>query len=217
MDKFIKQIHDVFADLEGKMVTSRHPPEKIDRVLNLIIVDLFNTYYDNYVKTQKIGDYLLQFYRVKNITLTDGVGDLPTDYGHHRQMYLADGITPVTVIPDKFWASRVNSKLSPPSATEPIACIEAFEDDAPAKKIKVSPPVTGVKMLYFKYPTAAKYAYVVQGNRYVYNDADSVDVEFPIGLFPDIINRLLEAFGIVLREGQLIQIAQVLKAREQLK
>lgn len=215
MALFIKKIHDVLADLEGKNIASSHPPEQVDRVLYMIIVDLFNKYYDNYVKTRKISNYLLPFKRQATVTLINGIGDLPPDFAQHRAVYF--GNVQVDIVEDKFWNGRLNSKLSPPSLTTPIGRIENIEAGN-ARKLEI--PVTGistVKLQYFKTPIEPKYAYTIVGTRYVYDEANSVDVEFPIGMYPDIVVRLLNAFGITLREGQLIQITEVLKTQEQIK
>lgn len=216
MALLIEQIHNVFSDLEGKNIATKHPPERIDRVLHLIIVDIFNKHLDHYVKTKKISDYLLPFKRQKTLTFTGGSVDVPGDFAHHRSM--SAGNKKVDLIEDKFWDGRVNSKLSPPSVTNPIARIENSEASTPARKIEIVPAtITTAKLFYFKYPTAPVYAYTVVGTRYVYDEASSIDVEFPIGLYPEIVNRLLGQFGIVLREGQIIQITEQLKLQEQAK
>ncbi len=216
MGLFIEKIHTLLGDLEGKNIASQRPPEQVDRVLHLIISDLFNKYLDHYVKTKKIDNFLMHFRRPATINLAAGLGNLPPDYAHHRQLYLADGKTKIAVIPDKFWPDRVNRKLGPPSLTEPIARIEYTE--TPELKLEVVPAtISSVKLMYFKTPAVPKFAYDLVSSRYVYNEAASVDVEFPIGLYPDIMNRLLGAFGITLREGQMIQITETLKAQEQIK
>lgn len=217
MALFIEQIHNVFADLAGKNIATKHPPERVDRVLYLIIVDLFNKYLDHYVKTKKISDYLLSFKRVKTLALVNGSITLPEDFAHHRALRTSAGIR-IDLVEDLFWNNRLNRKLGPPSATRPIARIENNDVAEPVKKLEVLPvTITDVVLQYFKYPTAPEFAYDVVGSRYVYDEASSTDVEFPIGLYPDIINRLMSHFGIVLREGQVLQIAEQLKTQEQAK
>lgn len=214
MAKLIERIHLTLADLEGKNVATKRPPEQVDRVLYLIIVDLFNKHIDHYVKTSKVSNYLLPFKRKASVALTSGQGELPPDFAHQRAVYA--GGKEVPVIEDKFWNHRVNSKLSPVSATNPICRIEN-EPETP-RRIQFAPNISGpVELLYFKYPTAPKYAYVTNGTRYLYDEESSIDVEFPIGLFPEIVNRLMGAFGINLRDGQLIQISEQLKTQEQAK
>jgi hypothetical protein len=215
MAKQIEKIHRVLADLEGKNVATKRPPEQIDRVLHMIIVDVFNKHIDHYVKTKKISNYLLPFKRQVDIPLTNGVGPLPEEYAHHRTVALPSG-KEIDVVEDKFWDRRVNSKLSPITTT-PICRIENSVEGV--GQIQVFPTTTTgpIKFSFFKYPAQPIYAYTPNGTRYVYDEDASVDVEFPIGLFPEIVNRLMGAFGIALRDGQLIQISEQLKTQEQAK
>lgn len=214
----IEKIHKVFADLQGSNIASSHPPDQIDRVLYMIIVDLFNKYYDHYVKTKKISDYLRLFKRVATMQVTDGIANIPEEYAHFREVYLSDDKTHVPIVEDLFWKGRVNSKINPPSASEPIARIEPSESTNVTRlQIVPSTGISAIKLYYFKVPTEPKYAYTISGSSYVYDEANSVDVEFPIGMFPDIVVRLLNYFGIKLREGQMIQVTEILKGQEQAK
>ncbi|HEY0772068.1 MAG TPA: hypothetical protein VGD31_17200, partial [Sphingobacteriaceae bacterium] len=146
MAKFIETIHNVFATLQGKNIATKHPPERIDQVLNLIIVDLFNKHLDNYVKTKKISDYLLPFKRQVTVAFVGGVSNLPADFAHHRS-FSVNG-KKVDIIEDKFWDGRVNSKVSPPSASNPIARIENAEGGSVAK-LEISPStITSGAKLY---------------------------------------------------------------------
>ena len=215
MALLIEQIHLVFNDLAGKNIAKSYPPEKIDRVLNMEIVRLYNQWLDVYVKTLKISDYLLPFKGEASLIFVNGQADLPPDYAHRRGFLLPDDKTKVDVVEDKFWAGRANSKVAPPTAEYPIAKIENV---GTARKVFILPStIASAKLQYFKYPTPAKYAYTVNADRYVFDEANSVDVEFNIGLFPDMVVSLLGSFGIILRENQLIQVTEMLKAQGQLR
>lgn len=217
MAKFIQDIHDLFGLLAGKNIATQQPPERIDKVLHEVIIGIFNDHYDHYVKNQKISDFLLPFKRQKLMTLTAGKDNLPTDYGHLRSVTLENG-TKVSVIEDKFWPYRATRKVSPPSATDPICRIENQEADPFTAKIEVLPANTAkVVFYYFKTPRKAVYAYTKVVNRYVYDDANSVDVEFGYLLFPQIALKVLSRFGINLREQQLINYAEQMKTQEDRK
>jgi len=122
MAKFIKDVHDLVNFLAGKSIATQQPPERIDAVLYEVVLDLFNTYYDHYVKTQKIDDYLLPFKRTAIITVIFHYGILPPDYQHARGLTTM-GRRNIDIVPDKFWYGRFNSKVAPPSETNPIARI----------------------------------------------------------------------------------------------
>lgn len=215
MAKFIKDIHDLVNFLAGKNIATKQPPEKVDMVLYEVVVDLFNGYYDNYVKTQKISDYLLPFKRTKTIAVTANFGALPADYQHTRAIRTLTG-GKVDLVEDKFWDGRKNSKVAPPSATNVIAKIEVPEADVTLRIIEVWPS-QDVIMEYFKAPAKPKYAFTLSGSRYVYDDLNSVDVEFSLLLYNDIKKRVLSGMGINLRDRDLTIYSEQAKATEQMK
>ncbi len=219
MAKFIEDIHLLYSFLAGKNIATHQPPERIDQVLYEVTIGIFNDHYNHYVKTQKISDYMLPFKRVKTLTVTSGKAVLVADlnYAHARGVKLPDG-TKVDIVEDKFWAGRVKSKLDPPTAARPICRIENQEADPTIRELELVPStVAQVKLFYFKVPTKAKYAYTKEGNRYIYNEAGSVDSEFNQMLFPQIAMKLLSRFGINLREQQVIQYAEAMKQQENVK
>ncbi|MGC3945360.1 MAG: hypothetical protein QM762_12740 [Chryseolinea sp.] len=215
MAKFIKDIHDLVNFLAGKNIANQQPPERIDRVLYEVSIDLFNGYYDHYVKTQKISDYLLPFKRTKTLTVTNGVGDLPADYQHARALR-TEGGKQIDLVEDKFWSGRLNSKVAPP-AVSPIARIEVPESDATKRILQVVPHQAKVVLEYFKAPAKPVYVYTKEGTRYVYDDTTSVDIEWSPLLFNDIKKRVCSGLGINLRDRDLTLYSENLKNNDQLK
>lgn len=219
MAKFIEDIHKLYNLLAGKNIATKQPPERIDQVLYEVTIGIFNDHYNHYVKTQKISDYMLPFKRVKTLTLTAGKATITAElnYAHSRGVKLPDG-TKVDVVEDKFWAGRVKSKVDPPSASRPICRIENTEADATIKQIELVPStITSIQLYYFKIPAKAKYAYTPSGNRYIYDENNSIDSEFSPLLFPQIAMKVLSRFGINLREQQVIQYAEAMKQQENVK
>ena len=216
MAKFIEDIHNLYNILAGKNVATKQPPERIDQVLYEVTIGIFNDNYKHYVKTQEISDFLLPFKRVDTLTLSSGKKDIPTDYAHHRMTTLPNGVE-IPMVEDKFWSKRAYRKLSPPTTAAPICRIENTNADPSVSQIEVFPVVPSVLFYYFKKPTKAKYAYDKEGTRYIYNDTDSVDSDFGVLLFPQIAMKVLSRFGINLREQQVIQYAEAMKAQESTK
>lgn len=215
MAKFIEDIHNLVNFLAGKNIATKQPPEKIDLVLHEVLIDIFNGYYDNYVKTQKIHDYLLPFFRTKTITVVNNIGDLPADYQHKRALRTTAGVK-IDLIADKFWDGRRRSKVAPPSATNPIARIDVPESDATKRIIEVWPS-SNVFLEYFKAPDKPKYAYDIVSTRYIYNEAASVDVEFSRLLYNDIKSKTLSGLGINLRDRDMTIYSEQAKAQVQMK
>lgn len=217
MAKFIKEVHDLVNFLAGKNIATKQPPERIDLAIYEVITELFNTYYDNYVKTQKIDDYLTPFKRKATIAVTAGIGQLPLDYKHKRTVTTAAD-KEVDVVPDKFWNNRKNSAVTPPTTLAPICRLEMAvpESGEPTRTIEVYPSVN-VIVHYFKEPRVPKYAYTKVGDRYVYDEANSVDIEFPRGLFNDIKKRVCSSMGINIRDRDLVNYSEQARITDQVK
>jgi hypothetical protein len=96
------------------------------------------------------------------------------------------------------------SKLTKPSTTYPIYLYENGY-------IKVFPETitSGVSINYLKFPTAVIWGFTVDSNRgnYVYNSALSTSFELHQSEQTELIIRILEYAGIVIRDPQVIQIA----------
>ncbi|MEJ7644276.1 MAG: hypothetical protein WKF87_06755 [Chryseolinea sp.] len=215
--KFIEDIHELVNFLAGKNIATKQPPEKIDMVLYEVVIDLFNGYYDNYVKTQKISDYLLPFKRTSTLVMTAGIAELPATYQHVRALR-SDLGKKIDIVEDKFWDGRVNSKVCPPSVPNNIiARIEVPESDSLKRILQVVPVQGSVVLEFFKAPDKPKYAFTLTGTRYVYDEENSIDVEFSPLLFNDIKKRVLSGLGINLRDRDLTNYSEQAKATEQAK
>jgi hypothetical protein len=215
MAKVISDLHELYGVLAGKNIASKPTPEKFDAVVYEITIGAFNSNIEIYEKTQQISDYLKNFKSRKIVSFTSGFADLPPDYAHPR-FITTPANKKVDVIPDKFWTHRMNRKLSPPTTDLPICKIEHNgSDSTPKVGLMVFPSaVTSLNVYYFKKPTRPKWAYTINGTKYVYNDAGSTDVDFDILLFPNLVMAILSRFGINLREQQVIQYAEQIKAGE---
>jgi len=96
------------------------------------------------------------------------------------------------------------SKLTKPSAKYPIYLYEEGY-------IKVFPETitSGVSINYLKFPSPVVWGFTVDNNRgnYVYNSALSTSFELHQSEQTELIIRILEYAGIVIRDPQVIQIA----------
>jgi hypothetical protein len=75
-------------------------------------------------------------------------------------------------------------------------------------------PKLDVTVTYIATPVKPVYAYTLSGEDYIYDDVNSVDIEFPDVLHDDIMNRVLSNLGIAMRDGQLTQFSDQQKAME---
>lgn len=214
--KFIKDIHDLVNFLAGKNIASKYAPEKIDLVIHEVSQSMFTDYHDHYAKNEKIARIMDVFKRTAEITISNGIGELPPDFAFNREMYLTSGVA-IDLVEDNFWAKRVSRKLAGPSLTNPIARIEAQLDESMKVEVSVGGetlPDGKIVAHYFRYPIKPEYKYTVSGTRYVYNDGASTDVDWPVVMFPVLKAKVLSALGINLRESQLIQYSELMKSQE---
>jgi hypothetical protein len=105
---------------------------------------------------------------------------------------------------------RINSKIDPPSVTEPVAVI--YDDH-----IQVY-PTSGVSTLNFscvRAPAPVKYEYTkdANGREVSYNDTLSWDLEWPENVHNDIMARALGYVSVPLRDAFVNQAADK-KAKE---
>lgn len=218
MAKFIQEFYSFLSFCEGKDITSKRPPEKIDEALYFVIVDEFDKWLDHYVKTKKISEILGNFKRRQDVALTSGVGTLPPDYILYRVLYKADGKTRIDVVEDLYWADRLNRSIGKVSESNPVARIDFSKGETPAKVLEVYPTtLTTCELNYFKKPTKPKYAYTIEGTKYVYNDLDSEDIEFSLMNYPNLLYKVGQMVSINIRENQFYQFMQAGINQEQRK
>ena len=102
---------------------------------------------------------------------------------------------------DKIY-SYVGNAIDDPTTTNPIYT----EIGTNFKFFPAS--LTSVKIIYFKAPAEAKWAYT---GDLVYDAGNSVQLEWPLNDYNDIIYRTLGIIGINLKDGDLIRVSQTVK------
>lgn len=94
-----------------------------------------------------------------------------------------------------------------PSALFPVGYIEGA--DLTVLPSTYTDPVT---ITYIKRPSDPQWAYTALPNGDpAYNESNSTDFELHISEFPNIVVKMLAYFGITMREGEVIQVAESLK------
>jgi hypothetical protein len=98
---------------------------------------------------------------------------------------------------------RLNSRIVPPTRDFPIM---AYYDGY----MQVHPiDLQRVTMTYLREPLRPVWAFTLVNGRPVYDAANSVDVEFPFEVYNEIMVKILSYVGINLREGALMQYAEM--------
>ena len=209
MAKRIQKIVDSVSFYLGKAQSGYNSPDIITRELNTESLNEFNDFIQDYAKTRVISEFLQKFLKdTTSQTVSQGKITKPSDYEHGVVVHLEDG-------------TNVEIKES-----KPFFYLKKHPNKAPSKKypicrmygttIEFAPTDPGQKVIvtYFKPPTEAVYAFTQSGESYVYNDADSVDWEWSKQIEDRIVNRVLENFGINLKENQLIEYSELEQAKQ---
>lgn len=163
-----------------------------------------------YSSTQKIHDDLRPFIR-KIVLHLDRLGraSYPEDYihlssirytvtknGRHEQVA-------VKVTPDDRLAYRLSSRLVAPTKEYPIcAMFDHYIQFYPENLV-------GINFTYLRQPMVPKWAFTIVNNREVYDAGNSLDWEFRDQVHNEICMKILSYIGIHLREGDLLQYAEL--------
>ena len=215
----IKQFHDSARQMMNIGQGQYYPPEDLDLALNNAINGFYNQEYKHFEATQYISDTLGFFKKVTDpITLdSNNQGDIPTDLHHITGAEVIldnDDRIECEVLKDAYWLKRKHSKAFPPSDEYPIA------RQVGSLKVEVLPAnAKSIILMYLKKPAIAVYGYDVDagGSGWVYNQAKSVEVDWPSIAHTDILNKMVSILGIGLRDPDLIRTETVRRQQNERK
>ena len=102
----------------------------------------------------------------------------------------------------------LNNSIAAPTVTYPV-----YERDADTITVFPINSVSTIALAYIKQPADPKWTYTVVNGDPLFNPSavDYQDFELHPAEFPTIVVEMLTYFGINLREGEVIQIAEQLK------
>ena len=207
MAKAIFNIHSRIQLALKKGIGSYYAPEKIDAEIQSESLNLWNKYVAMYEKDADITAVMDTFRRTESVVLTGGVGTMTAAY--QRPVAVADSSgVKIDIVDIAMWYDRISHPLKTPSTTYPVC---TFEN----KTITVRPTsLASCVVKYLKYPTPPVYAYSVSGTRYIYDDAASTEIEWPIIVHDYIVNRVLASLGLNIRENAVIQYSNIEQQKE---
>lgn len=172
-----------------------------------------------YAVSQKIIDDLRPFIKTGSLTIdAEGKGKYPTDYVHVsavRYMFITQDECgdpkavekTVTELEDNQVAEISSHSLRFPTKEYPYYTfysdhIQFFPND-----------LNTVKFNYLKYPEQAVWGFEIENDVAVYNPDTSTQLPWPKITHNDIARMILSYEGINLREQQLIQYVETIKAK----
>jgi hypothetical protein len=200
--KKIKEIHDQINLLTAKGRTGYHSPTEIDIAVYMASKALYNELYQVYEETNEISDSMSSFLSSPTLlTLTSGQATIPDDFIHEVGNISANG-KPVKRVTHAQLSKRLVSALTPPSADYPICVFYS-------SFIKFYPTtITNVYMTYLKKPVQPVYAFTVSSGRPVYDDDNSVDIEWGHDDIIRVTNKALEILAQNLSDPMLSQYSK---------
>lgn len=159
-----------------------------------------------------------QFASIGNITINGNQFDLPTDlYFIEDQGIISKTSSElVNKVIEEIERSEINYTNNTEAVpTEQFPVYERFSDN-----IRVYPDtITEIEVRYLRIPKMPKWTYTVISGKELYDPTNPSfqDFELHESEFSNIILRMLSHFGINLREGEVIQIAETLKDKMNIK
>lgn len=210
MAKLIKTIHDRVNLAIRKGETGYFSPSEIDAEINAAMMDIWRKYVNEFERTRLVNIYLNPFIKTEDVTPnpTDGSVTLTNAYKYPTAIRVKANGKTVTETDQARWDRMINHSVEFPTADYPICKFEG-------KKIWSRPIDIGeLTVSYIDKPVKPVYAFNIVGDRYVYDDVNSVDVEFDEILHNDIKYRVLGSLGVPLDKTLLINVSEQSKATE---
>lgn len=183
-----------------------HSPAEIVNALNMGSTDKFNEEKRMFEDTGFISDNLRNFKVSADVTLTTGIGTLPTDYSYRTNASNNDNGRSVDIVNESEWINRINDPINPPSAKYGICAIRSNVQVLPTS-------IASIKLYYLKKPTAMALSYTVNGNGDV-SISGSTNTNWPDDCHDDLILRALPYLGVPLSNEILIKFKSIKKSTE---
>lgn len=192
-----------------------YAPEELTRIVVRAQHTLYNTYYTKYSTSQRLDDALAPFkvdFQFTNVSTPGGLITTPDDYldllGIYTIVTGADNITrkrPVEIVNEEELVIRLNSQVAPVTVNDPIGIIKTEWN----VQLYPEQPQAGI-MMYLRSPVAPYFAYsVVSGRVIVYDQANSVQLEWSDKDVETILLIALNGLGINLSEADILQWSEL--------
>lgn len=165
---------------------------------------------------EKITDKIDPFYKASDITLTNGLGTLPTDIYKIIKITITNKTIELERINKHKLSYLLSSPLTKPSASFPVYYVRA--NPSAVQDIIVEPAFTDqswtlgdLNIEYIKKPTAPIWAFTTESvsnvNTKRHDATNSVNFELHPTDEPDLVTKILSYLGVILKDPALLQAA----------
>jgi hypothetical protein len=174
--------------------------------------ELVRGYELNLINTNSVK----RFKSTANIVVTTGIGDLPADYEYHSASlftYQVNGDPTkwkkIDIVTDEEWDARISSSIKYPTQKNPIGKIVG-------DKIHILPlSIQAFRLAYLRTPNVPEFAMTLdQDDVEVYDDQNSVELDFEEFDKLKIAQMILSYRGVNLRDVNIVQYAEAIKEKQ---
>lgn len=214
MAKLIKQVYDLVTLATDKGITEYHPSAQIMDAVHQGQMTLWRDLVKKFPEDKRVRNDLLPFEVRSVISLTSGIGNLPAGFEQEVEAWAVDANSvkrPLTFKEAGFFRAKTLDPIDPPTATDPIANI--YFDSV--RKIEVAPTtITSITLTHFKKPVKPVFAEIFASGQSLYDDANSVDVEWSDTMHDFLVRNALAILGLSMRDGQVQRAGQEPQPKE---
>lgn len=209
----MQEIHNRFLGLINKSQGAYYPPGQIDEWLDMGQMAVFNTYYLEFAKSQRIADALAPFkkkFTFTNVTTPAGIVTVPSDYFDAIRISMivqtpnGQVLTrPCPRLNDDELTGRINSQIKPPSVMWPV-CETILNWNL---QLYPKQPQAG-ELAYLSRPAIPNFMYTTTGGVIIYNQGLSTQMEWADKNIDEILNLAITLAGVNTREQDLVQYGE---------
>ena len=212
----INEAFEFLNFISNKNQSGSITPAQFNQLATQAQLEFYQKDYTHWQQTQEITDAMSVFLKTLTTSIpTNGQVLFPTDYGHVtsvRHYFVFNNgrgrEVPVKELDNDQYADYIQSEIVMPTLRYPIwTSYNLYMQFEPKNLGQMS-------MDYFKLPTSPVWAYTVVNGRPVYDPANSVDWELGAPSQNQLIFMMCSYLGINLREGQLVQYAELQKQEQ---
>ena len=207
----INDVYNLVAFIFNKQKSGHITPTKFNVAIKAASRELFDDLYRTYEDTQYISDELRVFLKTSALTpnSTTGVIGLPSDYSHKVSIRTTTNNYPVDLVKAEQWGYRINNSLVAPTARRPVARVR--EDN----QLEFRPLGLSFTLDYFqKDLEGIEWAYTIVSGKETFDEGSSTDVLWSSNVVNQLARRVLEQFGVSLKDTDVFSYSNQTKQTE---
>jgi hypothetical protein len=221
MELKVKDLYDFVRFIMNKTINGALSPDNFNLIANIasksyfdFLISGLNVYMPG-SKTapsivdskQSINGLLQPFLETDRLTVALGLTTLPADSRKTIKLFLDDGVETEVI-----WKRDFELSVLFKSFIDEIELTNPVYKEMPNRGLKIYPDtITSVDINYYTYPKECKWNYTQSGSKPVYSSVGSIDMGWTQEALIPVSSRILSSVGINLKDGELVQYAQIIK------